>query len=73
MWIEAGFFYDEPQSSEESLGINSRQSAYFFFFYSLLQFIDEVISNHKERMLLGSDDVLAKKSQSSFNTICIDR
>ncbi|XP_073244201.1 conserved oligomeric Golgi complex subunit 1-like isoform X2 [Porites lutea] len=49
------------------------QETCFSAFNHLLQFIDEVISSHKERMLSGSDDVLAKKSQSSFDTICIDR
>ena len=41
--------------------------------YSLLQYIDDIIANHKDKLLLNSEEVLEMKSHSLFDTVCIDR
>lgn len=44
-----------------------------FFIFRLLQYIDDIIANHKDKLLLNSDEVFAGKPLSSFGTVCIDR
>ncbi|XP_020608067.1 conserved oligomeric Golgi complex subunit 1-like isoform X2 [Orbicella faveolata] len=49
------------------------QETCFSAFNQLLQYIDGIITSHKDKLLLNSDKVLAGKPHSLFNTVCIDR
>ena len=43
------------------------------FIFRLLQYIDGIIADHKEKLLLNSDKVLAGEPHALFNTVYIDR
>ena len=43
------------------------------FVLRLLQYIDDIISSHKDKLLLNSDEVVVGQTQWLFDTVCIDR
>ena len=43
------------------------------FVCRLLHYIDDIIADHKDKLVLNSEEVLAGKSQSLFDTVYIDR
>ena len=43
------------------------------FVLRLLQYIDDIISSHKDELLLNSDEVVVGQTQWLFDTVCIDR
>lgn len=50
-----------------------RLSHLCFFIFRLLQYIDDIITNLKNKLKLESEEVFSAKSQSLFDTVFIDR